>query len=310
MIAKDGRVPALPAETAMRVAAAEDEPAAMRRRGILLMLLTMLLFVSADASAKLLTQRYPVIEVVWGRFVFHLLLLLPFFLARRDLLRSRALPLQCARSFLQIGSTAFYFWAIALLPLATATTIAFAQPLLLTMLSVPLLGERVGPRRWSAVAVGFLGVLIIVRPVGVIEWAAMLPLATAACSALYQLATRAVARTDPVQASLFYTAVGGAVISSLALPFLWTKPDAAGWALMALTGALSGTGHLCIIQAFQRAPASVLAPFTFTQLLWATALGFLIFGDLPDSWTLLGALVIVGSGLYVFYRESVLRSAR
>jgi drug/metabolite transporter (DMT)-like permease len=287
-----------------------EETAAARRRGILLMLLTMVLFVAADAVAKVLTHRYPVVEVVWGRFTFHLLLLLPILLTRRrTLLRTNALRLQLARTVFQIASTMLFFAAIAILPLATATTISFAQPLLITILSVPLLGEKVGPRRWSAVVIGFIGVIVIIRPAGVIAWAALLPLGTAASSAFYQIVTRLVARIDPVQASLFYTAAGGAFVASLAVPFVWQEPDLAGWLLMALTGALAGAGHFCIIMAYQRAPASVLAPFTFTQLIWATGFGYLIFGDLPDGWTLLGALIITGSGLYVFYRESVLHGA-
>jgi drug/metabolite transporter (DMT)-like permease len=284
--------------------------------GIVLMVVTMVFFTAADAIAKYLTRSYPVIEVTWGRFVFHLALLLPFLASRRDLsvFRTSALRLQLTRSLLQIGSTVLYFFAIAMLPLATATVIAFAQPLLLTVFSVPLLGEKVGTRRWSAVLVGFLGVLIIVRPgggtaLGVSHWAMLLPLATAAISSFYQIATRLVARTDPVETSLLFTAVSGAVIMTIAVPFVWQTPDLAGWLLMMTTGFLAGAGHYCIINAFKRAPASVLAPFSFTQLIWATALGYLIFGDLPDGGTLLGGVIIVGSGLYVFYRERVRRGA-
>jgi drug/metabolite transporter (DMT)-like permease len=268
------------------------------------------LFVSADATAKLLTRTYPVVEITWGRFLFHLLLLVPLVLLRGGaVVRSRRLGLQLTRSMFQVGSTAFFFAAIAILPLATATTISFAQPLLLTVLSIPLLGEKVGVRRWAAVLVGFVGVVIIIRPTGIVQWAALLPLATAAFSAVYQIVTRIVARIDPVETSLFYTGVGGFVLTSLALPFAWQAPDATGWLLMALMGALSAAGHYCIIHAYQRVPASILAPFTFTQLLWATGFGYVLFGDLPDLWTLVGALVIVGSGLYVFYRESVRRGA-
>jgi drug/metabolite transporter (DMT)-like permease len=278
------------------------------RHGILLMLLTMCLFVAADATAKVLTHSYPVIEVTWGRFLFHVALLLPLLVTRGGaVFRTSRLRLQLTRSTLQIGSTVIYFAALALLPLATAATIAFAQPLVVTVLSVPVLGEKVGPRRWAAVVVGFLGVLIVIRPTGIVQWAALLPLATAACSACYAIATRLVARVDPVQVSLFYTAAGGLALASLAVPFVWQTPDLKGWLLMALTGVLAGSGHYCIIHAFQRAPAAMLAPFTYTQLLWATGLGYLLFGDLPDRWTVAGGLVIVGSGLYVFYRDSVRR---
>jgi drug/metabolite transporter (DMT)-like permease len=294
-----------------RAAAASPDPATLavalaRRQGILLMLATACLWVSADATAKVLTRSYPVIEVTWGRFLFHVIVLLPF-LARggAGIFRSVKPRLQVMRSVFQIGSTVLYFAAIAILPLATAVTISFAQPLLITILSIPLLGEKVGPRRWAAVLVGFLGVLVIIRPAGFVQWAALLPLASAVCSAFYQITTRLVARLDRVETSLFYTAVGGLALASLALPFAWQTPDLRGWLLMGLTGTLSASGHFCIIHAFQRAPASMLAPFAFTQLIWATGLGFVLFGDLPDAWTGLGALIIVGSGLYVFYRESV-----
>ncbi len=316
MVEKTGSIGEMVRRAAERSTASRATDSHSLGHGILLMLLTMVFFVAADAIAKYLTRSYPVIEVTWGRFVFHLALLLPFFVARRNLaiMRTGQLRLQLTRSLLQIGSTVLYFSAIALLPLATATVIAFAQPLLLTAFSVPLLGEKVGLRRWSAVLVGFLGVLIIVRPgggaaLGVSQWAMLLPLATAAISAFYQIATRLVARTDPVETSLFFTAASGAVVTTVAVPFVWQTPDLAGWSLMIATGVLAGAGHYCIINAFKRAPASVLAPFSFTQIIWATALGYLVFGDLPDRATWAGAAIIVGSGLYVFYRESVRRGS-
>jgi drug/metabolite transporter (DMT)-like permease len=273
-------------------------------RGILLMLATMAFFVAADTTAKVLTQTYPAAQIVWGRFAFNFLIvavcvgpgLLRAFRTRRPLL-------QLARSVLQVGSTASFFGALFFLPIATAITLAFLQPLLITALSVPLLGERVGPRRWAAIACGFLGVMIIMRPGAAMEWAALLPLATAAFSALYQLATRAVAAVDPVMTTLFYTAALGTLLSSAAVPFFWQAPDLAGWCLLAMVGLLSGVGHLLMIRAYALASASLLAPFTYTQLVWATLFGFLVFGDVPDGWTAGGAAVIVGSGLYVFHRE-------
>ena len=291
------------------VGGTEREAAVARRNGILLMLATSALFVAADATAKGLTRAYPVIEVAWGRFLFHLLRIAPVLAARGGtVVRSGRLRLQLARSALQVGSTMLYFAAISVLPLATAVSIAFAQPLLVTIFSIPLLGEKVGKRRWAAVVVGFIGVVVIIRPAGFVQWAALLPLGTAACSAFYAIATRLVARVDRVETSLLYTAAGVFVIASAAVPAVWQAPDLSGWLLMALTGALSGTGHYCIIHAFQRAPASLLAPFTFTQLLWATLIGYGLFGDVPDGWTLAGALIIVASGLYVFYRESIRRA--
>jgi drug/metabolite transporter (DMT)-like permease len=276
-------------------------------RGIVLMLATMVIFVTCDTTAKWLTRFYPVPQVVWARFFFALLFV-ALLLGPRALagFRSQRLGLQLARSVLQIGSTATFFFAVAALPIATAVSISFLQPLFITALSVPLLGERVGPRRWAAVACGFAGVLAIVRPGAAMEPALLLPVGTAACSAIYYIATRIVSRTDPVTTSLFYTAGLGALVTSALLPWSWSTPDALGWALFAVVGGLAGLGHLLVIQAYGHAPASLLAPFVYTQLIWATGLGWLLFGDLPDGWTAFGALVIVASGLYVFHRERVL----
>jgi drug/metabolite transporter (DMT)-like permease len=280
-------------------------------RGILLMLATMAIFVVCDTTAKWLTRSYPVPQVVWARFAFAFLfvaaLLGPRALAA---LRSRRLALQLARSALQIGSTTTYFFAVSLLPITTAVTVSFLQPLLITALSVPLLRERVGPRRWAAVGCGFLGVLVIVRPGTAMDVAVLLPVATAGASALYYIATRIVSRSDPVTTSLLYTALLGTVGASAILPWSWTPPDALGWCLLIAVGLLAGLGHLLVIQAYGSAPASLLAPFIYTQLIWATGLGWLIFGDLPDAWTIAGALIIVGSGLYVFHRERRLAATR
>lgn len=280
-------------------------------RGILLMLATMLIFVVTDTTAKWLTRSYPVPQVVWARFAFAFVFVAALLGPRAiDGLRSRRLGLQIARSALQIASTTTFFFAVSLLPIATAVAVSFLQPLFITALSVPLLRERVGPRRWAAVGGGFVGVLVIVRPGTAMEVAILLPVATAAASALYYIATRVVSRTDPVTTSLLYTALLGTLASSAVLPSVWTTPDTLGWCLLIAIGLLSGLGHLLVIQAYGSAPASLLAPFVYTQLIWATGLGWLVFGDLPDAWTLAGALIIVGSGLYVFHRERRLQGTR
>jgi drug/metabolite transporter (DMT)-like permease len=272
---------------------------------ILLMLATMAVFVSTDSIAKYLMRSYPVAEVTWARFVFHLPVVVALMAGQGAIrvVRTKRLLLQLARSLAQLMSTAIFFVAIAFMPLATAIAIGFVQPLLVTALSVPLLGEKVGPRRWAAVATGFVGALVIVRPGVGMDWAALLPLGMALCSAFYQVMTRRVAAVDSPATSVFYNAILGALAMSAVAPFDWRPPDAAGWALFAIVGVLGASGHLLLIHAFTRAPASLLAPYTYTQLVWATLLGFALFGDLPDGWTLLGATIIVGSGLYVIYRE-------
>jgi drug/metabolite transporter (DMT)-like permease len=283
-------------------------------RGILLMLTAGLSFVLMDATAKHLSQTYPVVQVVWARYLFHMLTLPLFFGGLRwgSVVRTPRLGLQLLRSLLLLGSTFFFFLAVKHIPLATATAIGFVGPLLVTALSVPLLGETVGPRRWAAVLLGFTGVLVIIRPglggmPGGMHWAMALPLLVAVCFALYQISTRILSRTDGWMTTLFYSATVGLVVMTALVPFHWRTPDLEGWAWMALIGLIGGFGHLMMIKAFAAAPASTLAPFTYLQLVWSTAIGLLIFGDFPDGWTLLGAAIIAASGLYILYRERRLR---
>jgi drug/metabolite transporter (DMT)-like permease len=243
------------------------------------------------------------------------MLTLPLFLGGvrwSAVMRTGRPGLQLVRSMLLLGSTFFFFLAVKFIPLASATAIGFVGPLLVTALSVPLLGETVGPRRWAAVAVGFVGVLVIIRPgpgmfSGTAHWAIALPLLVAVCFALYQISTRILSRTDSWTTTLFYSASVGAVVMSTLVPFHWRTPDLEGWAWMAVLGAIGGFGHSMMIKAFTAAPASSLAPFTYLQIIWSTAVGFLAFGDFPDGWTLLGAAIVAASGLYVLSRERRLR---
>jgi drug/metabolite transporter (DMT)-like permease len=196
--------------------------------------------------------------------------------------------------------------AIAVLPLADAHAIIAVTPLLVTALSVPLLGERVGIRRWSAIAIAFVGMLVILRPGwGAIHPMALVVLLCALMFALYQVLTRMVGRDDGPAVTLFYTALLGAVGLSAIGPFFWTWPDARGWALFAMVAVLGASGHFLLIYALKLAEASALQPFSYSVLIWATIVGFTVFGDLPDLFTVLGALIIVASGLYAFYRERV-----
>lgn len=280
-------------------------------RGILLMMLAGFMFVVMDATAKYLSGDYPVAQIVWARYIFHLLTL-PFLVGRRswlDMLRSARPGLQVLRSLFLLGSTFFFFLAVKYIPLATATAIGFVGPLLVTALSALLLKEKVGVRRWAAVVFGFASVLVIIRPgVEILHWAVTLPLLVAVCFALYQITTRILSRSDGSITTLFYSGTAGAVVMTLLLPFQeWQWPDAAGWATMAFLGMTGSLGHLVMIRAFTVAPASVLAPFSYVQLIWATLLGLMVFNDWPDAWTFVGAAMLVASGLYVLYRERKLR---
>jgi drug/metabolite transporter (DMT)-like permease len=210
-------------------------------------------------------------------------------------------------------TTGLFNLALRTTPLATATSIMFTTPLLVTVLSIPLLGEKVGRRRWTGLAVGFLGALVIVRPwqeeIGGPAAGVFFLLIAALFNANYQIATRFV-RTDEPLTSLLFTATAGAIVTSAIVPMFWTPPTLGQWLLLMASGLAGGLGHFCLIKAMTAAPASVVAPFSYSSLIWATTFGLLIWGDWPDLWTWVGAGLIIGSGLYIFHRERVLRENR
>ncbi len=271
-------------------------------RGIAWILLATLLFVGTGVLAKHLTGAYPVTQVVWARYAFHLLLMLLVF--RQGILGlirdSRRPGLQVGRALCLLAATGLSFAALARMPIADFTALIFLGPILLTAFSVPMLGESVGTRRWIAVAVGFAGALIIVRPgSGLFQQAAWIAVAVALFDALYTIATRSLSRTDPVLTTLAFTAAVGTLVTTLAVPVVWIAPDGQGLVLMAALGVAAGTGHFAYIKGVTIAPVSVAAPFLYAELVWAIPVGFLAFGDFPDGWTLAGAAVVAGSGLYL-----------
>jgi drug/metabolite transporter (DMT)-like permease len=277
-------------------------------RGILLMLLAVFLFVIMDATGKRLTADYNIWQISWARYLFHLAIL-PVFLHRHSIVsivRTSKLKLQLLRSALMLGSTVFFFAAVSYIPLAEATAIGFVSPLLVAAFSVPLLGEKVGPRRWAAVLVGFVAVMLIIRPgFGMIHWAYLLPLGSATCFALYQITTRILSRYDSSVTTLAHSVSIGLLVTSIVvlLPSQWRSPDLHGWMLMILVGAVGGFAHYILIRALALAPAALLAPFAYLQLIWAAVVGYLWFGDVPEWSTLAGMAVLAASGLYVMYRE-------
>jgi drug/metabolite transporter (DMT)-like permease len=295
-------------------AAALDRPAARSAsRGIAYVLAAWLLFACMDAGSKLLAEDYSIIQILWVRFVA--LAAIAAWLARRQggrhALRTRHFWLQSLRSALLVIEIGLFILIITVLPLAETHAILAVTPLIVTALSVPLLREHVGARRWSAIAAAFVGVLIILRPgLGVVHPMALLALLCAVMFALYQVLTRIVSRSDPPLTTLFYTALVGVAGLTLIIPFYWSTPDLAGWALFALVAALGVSGHFLLIKALQLAPASTLQPFSYSILIWATLVGFLVFGNLPDLLTVTGAIVIVSSGIYSFARERRLPRAK
>jgi drug/metabolite transporter (DMT)-like permease len=291
-------------DTAVAPAAISHAPL----RGILLMLVAVFLFVIMDATGKALTADYNIWQISWARYLFHLAIL-PLFLHRQSvvsIVRTSKLKLQLLRSALMLGSTVFFFAAVSYIPLAEATAIGFVSPLLVAAFSVPLLGEKVGPRRWAAVIVGFVAVIFIIQPgFGMVHWAYLLPLGSATCFALYQIATRILSRYDSSVTTLAHSVSVGLLVTSIVvlLPGQWNAPDLHGWMLMVLVGAVGGIAHYILIRALAVAPAALLAPFAYLQLVWAAIVGYAWFGDVPGWSTLIGTAVLAASGLYVMYRE-------
>jgi drug/metabolite transporter (DMT)-like permease len=279
--------------------------------GIALMLVATLLFTVMDSIAKNLTAAYPVQQVIWARYFFQfalMLLLIPR-LGIAGLLWTRRPVVHIGRGLLLMISTYCMITAISIVPLADAYTVTFTAPFLVTILSIPLLKERVGWRRWTAVVVGFAGVLIVFRPVAApVHWAMLLPLITAFCFALYQILTRKVSYDSRETAfmMLFYLAWVGTAVTTAIVPAYWQAVAPGDWAWMIGMGALGATGHLLLIRALTITPASLLSPFIYSQIVWALGIGYLWFGDVPSGWMLIGCTVIVASGLYVFYREALL----
>ena len=281
--------------------------------GILCMLTAVSLFPFLNASSKYLSATYAIVMIVWARNAGHLLFVLLAFMPTRGwrLFATNRLKLQTARSLLLLGSTGIYFTAISFIPLTEAAAISFTGPFIITALSVPFLGERVDTRRWLAVATGFMGALIIIRPgADIHHWAAWLIVASTLCSASYQLLTRKVGATDPPETTVVYSALIGTLIMTLALPFAFTWPaDLLSWGLFLAMGFFGGIGHYFMAKAYRLAAASVVSPFSYAQLIGTVFIGYLVFGDLPDRWTWIGTAVIVASGLYIARRESRTRHA-
>ncbi len=274
--------------------------------GILLMLAAMMVVPLMDGVAKHLSATFPVVQVVWARYFFHLAILLPVVLWRHGVgaLVLRRPALQIVRGGFLLGSTMFFFSAIALMPIADAIALVFVAPLIVTALSSLVLKERVGIRRWTAVSIGFLGVMVIIRPgFSTFHGGMVLALSAGATYALYSLATRKLSGSAPPLVTLAYTALLGALCTSAAVPFFWVPPDLTGLSWMILLGLIAGVAHFLIIKAFEHAEASLLAPLGYGEILMATVVGYFGFGDFPDPLPWLGMLIVIGSGVYVSLRE-------
>lgn len=280
--------------------------------GIALMCLAVITFAVTDTTAKWLSGHINVFVVVWARYVIHFACSLVVFnpWTVPGLMRTQRPLLQIGRSALLFLTTALNFTALQFLQLDQTVSIMFSVPFFVALFAGPMLGERVGARRWIAILVGFSGILLVVRPgAGGIHPAAILCLGAAATYALYAITTRMLAKTDSSQTTLFYSALVGSIAASLPLPFVWETPrEPLVIGLMLELGAVAGAGHFLMILAHARAPAATLAPFIYTQIISMIMLGWLVFGQMPSLWTLAGAGVVIGSGAYLLVMERRNRS--
>ena len=276
--------------------------------GALFLVMSNGLTATVDSAAKYMSPSLHGVQVVWGYSLAITVLVLGYAAVRPEPLRhafsTRRPLLQFGRGAMLFVTISMLFVALAYMPLADVIAISFAAPLFITLLAVPLLSERVGTHRIAAVVAGLAGVAIVMRPgAGVFEWAALLALASALFFSFFQITTRVLAATEAPFTTLLYTGIGTLACSSVAVPFFWAPISTFEIGVFAVIGALGVGAHVCMIRAYAFTQASFLAPFNYAKLLWAVALGYLVFAEVPQLNVIAGSAVIVASGLYVLYRE-------
>jgi drug/metabolite transporter (DMT)-like permease len=290
-----------------RAPARADQPF----KGIALILLSTTFLGVSDVTAKYLSTSLPSIEIAWMRFLVFAMIMVPAMIPGSPLfaLRTSRVSLQLMRGAALLGSSLFFITGLGYLPIAEASATGFVAPLFVTALSIVLLSEKVGVRRWLATATGLLGVLIILRPgSNAFHAAAFFPIISALAWAATLIMTRMMSGKEHAITIMTYSSIAGIAILSVLVPFFWVTPSWQAVMFGILIGIASTAGQWIVVLAFRYADASVLAPFSYSQLVWVSTLGFLIFGEVPDGWTVVGAAFIVGSGLYTAHRERVRRS--
>jgi drug/metabolite transporter (DMT)-like permease len=298
----------LPEEKPAKVAPARaDRPF----RGIALILASTVFLGASDVTAKYLSATLPSIEIAWIRFLVFALIMVPAMVPRSPVysLRTGQPGLQLLRGAALLSSSLFFISGLRFLPIAEASATGFVSPLFVTALSILFLGERVGLRRWLATAVGLIGVMIILRPgTSAFHPAAFFPLVSALGWACTLIMTRMMSGKEHASTIMTYSSIAGVIILTALVPFVWVVPTWHDILFGILIGIASTAGQWIVVLAFRYADASVLAPFSYSQLLWVSILGFLVFGEVPDVWTITGAIFIVASGLYTAHRERLRRS--
>ncbi len=275
-------------------------------KGVAIYLVAVAFFSLLDAITKFLLPHYSLLVLLWARYFFHFLFCV-FFLPRSQwikLIKPNEPKIQVYRSLLLIGASVCFFAALRTMPLAEMVSISFTSPLFLALLSVPMLGERIGHRRLAACVIGLISVCIIVRPGrGILSWTSLYPLLAAFFYALYMIFTKKLQNKETPLITLLYPAFFGLVVASITAPLYWENPDLTGWMLLPLLGLFGALGHYSLIKALSCTTASSIAPYQYFQIIYATVLGYILFQDFPDTYTILGSFLIIGSGLYLFYRE-------
>ncbi len=302
------------------MSAAEEETAITEETSgratlaIAMVLAIMFAFAVMDGLTKILSQSLPIGQIMWVRNIVFAGLSITMLYSEcraqnRSLLSlaySRRPWLQFSRALLLIVESAIFMLAFKLMPIGDVHAVAAVAPLLVVALSVPLLGEQVGPRRWLAVLAGFAGVLLIIRPgFATIEPPVMIALLGAAMWAVYQVMVRMCSRVDRSETTTLWTALVGLSATSLIGPYVWVWPDTTGWLMLGAIAVLGSVAHTSFIRALGMTQPSLLQPYNYTLFVWAVVVGYLFFGDIPDRWTLAGAAVIIASGIYVWHRERV-----
>lgn len=275
-------------------------------KAIAIVLLALFFFSCSDIASKALTKSLPPIQIIWMRYILFVSLIVPLALYMRGpgVFRATRLNWQLVRGVATLCSSLFFTMAFQFLPMAETMAMSFVSPIFVTALSILLLSEIVGWRRWLALLVGLMGVLIVIRPgTDAFQAAAVFPLLGAAFWAMGMIATRKTSFGDDAWTALTYSAIIGFMIVSMIVPFFWRPVSPTNMVLSSMVGCLSTLAQVIILFAYRLAPASVLAPFSYSQLIWAAIFGFIVFGEVPDRWTVIGAGVIVASGLYIAHRE-------
>ena len=282
-------------------------------KAIIFNLLAWVMLPIMDGFAKFLSSDLPVLQITWARYFFTVAFTLPimFFFFRKNLVWTDKPKLQLIRGLILLTANVCFFYSISIISLAKALTLAFIAPLIVTAFSPIFLGEKVGFRRWSAVIIGFVGSMVVIRPGFVeINLASLAALGTGVMYGFYLIITRKLSSSDNPLLTLLLTGVVGAIIISFVMPFVWIKPTLNQWSMMAAIGIFACVGHLFIILSLKYADASKLAPFSYFEIVTNIIIGYYFFSDFPDKWTFLGLFIIILSGIYISRRENIVKSLK